>query len=77
MVWKALPPCVGASPPAVDGLAAGGCGGYAVRLGAFASIESSVVVERSDSLRKEPCDKEDCDRWPDGDRGRGGGRRGG
>ena len=41
------------------------------------SSDRSEVVDMLDSLRSEVCDSEDCDLWPDGECGRGGGRKGG
>lgn len=40
-------------------------------------LDSVEVVDRLDSLRIEVWDSEACDRWPEGVRGRGGGRKGG
>ena len=71
--------CEGAGPPAVDGRAICAACVYGERLPVDAAatwLESFDVVDRLDSLRSEACDSEDCDLWPDGECGLGGGRSG-
>ena len=73
MLWD------GAGPLAVDGLAnVCCCDEYGERLpedGAVIWLDSFDVVERLESLLSE--DNEDCDLWPEGECGLGGGRSGG
>lgn len=73
--------CDGPGPPAVEGLACRTCTcEYGERRpveGAATWLESFEAVERLDSLRSEDCDNDDCDLWPEGECGLGGGRRGG
>ena len=76
---KVLAFCDGPGPPAVDGLACDDCvnGDCRPVEGAVTWLESFDVVERLDSLRREDCDNDDCDLWPEGVCGLGGGRNGG
>lgn len=76
--WRLDWLCEGWTPPAVDGRA-GGCakGEFLPVEGGANWLDSLEVVDRLDSLLREACEREDCDLWPEGECGRGGGRRGG
>lgn len=68
----------GWTPPAVDGRAGGCAKGEFLPVEGGANWDDSLeVVERLDSLLREACESEDCDLWPEGECGLGGGRRGG
>ena len=59
--------CEGCTPPAVEGLAGGGAKGEARPGGGPNWLDSLEVVERLDSLRREAWEREDCERWPEGE----------
>lgn len=72
---------LGVGPPAVDGLTGAACCIYGergcVRDGGGKLSESLDAVDKLDWLLSDACDREECDRWPDGECGRGGGCNGG